>query len=137
MGAGYHGGFGKTKGAEQRNRIGHPVPPTQKTLDMALNPELHAKVIAKKYGINLRGGGKEVSIKYNKNLRPGVYGITRRNNPYVIEVGPSAFVNESELANTIAHELNHARSFIKGGNAPEKTAYGSGNKLSKYIGGKL
>ena len=90
MGAGYHGGFGKTKGAEQRNRIGHPVPPTQKTLDMALNPELHAKVIAKKYGINLRGGGKEVSIKYNKNLRPGVYGITRRNNPYVIEVGPSA-----------------------------------------------
>ena len=44
---------------------------------------------------------------------------------------------ESELANTIAHELNHSRSFIKGGNAPEKTAYGSGNKLSKYIGGKL
>ena len=35
MGAGYHVGFGKTKGAEQRNRIGHPVPPTQKTLDMA------------------------------------------------------------------------------------------------------
>jgi hypothetical protein len=31
----------------------------------------------------------------------------------------------------------NARSFIKGGNAPEKTAYRSGNKLSKYIGGKL
>lgn len=137
MGAGYHGGFGKTKGAEQRNRLGEPVPPTPKTLDMVLNPELHAKMIAEKYGINLRSKGKEVAIKYNKDLRPGVYGITRRSNPYVIEIGPSAFTNETELANTIAHELNHSRSFIKGGTAPEKTAYSAGDKLSKYIGGKL
>ena len=137
MGAGYHGGFGFTKGYEQRNRLGRPVPPMQKSIEMALNPELHAKAIAQKYRINLKGGGKEITIKYNKDLKPGVYGITRKNNPYVIEVGPSAFVSEHELANTIAHELNHSRSFIKGGTAPEQAAYSSGNRLSKYIGGEL
>lgn len=58
-------------------------------------------------------------------------------NPYVIELGPGAFLSEVELANTIAHELNHARSFIKGGNAPERTAYRSGNTLAKYIRGGI
>lgn len=37
---------------------------------------------------------------------------------------------------TIAHELNHSRSYLKGGHAPETTAYASGNALEKYIKGK-
>lgn len=37
----------------------------------------------------------------------------------MIELGPSAFVSNEELANTIAHELNHARGFLKGGDAPK------------------
>jgi hypothetical protein len=32
----------------------------------------------------------------------------------IIRLGPSAFSSEGALANTIAHELNHARAFIKG-----------------------
>lgn len=57
----------------------------------------------------------------------------------MIELGPSAFVSEEELANTIAHELNHARSFLKGGNAPESGitgAYHAGDTLAEYIRGE-
>lgn len=66
----------------------------------------------------------------------GVADRTRKNNPYVIEIGPSAMINASELANTIAHELNHVRSYAKGFDALESTAYSSGDNLSKYIRGE-
>jgi len=84
---------------------------------MALNPEQYAKNIADKYGINLKGSGKDITILYNPNLSS--IGRTSAANPSVIELGPQAFVSEEELANTIAHELNHARSFLQGGTAPE------------------
>lgn len=73
---------------------------------------------------------------YNPNLPSGVFGRTIKSNPYKIEMGPAALISETELANTIAHELNHARSFIKGGSAPERSAYKSGNTLAKYMKGK-
>ena len=44
-------------------------------------------------------------------------------------------MSEAELANTIAHELNHARDFIRGGIAPESSVYRSGDTLSDYING--
>ena len=44
-------------------------------------------------------------------------------------------MSEEERANTSAHELNHARDFIRGGIAPESSAYSSGNALSDYIMG--
>lgn len=131
MGAGFHGGFGNTI----RNRIGVVVDITQKTLEMALSPKLYADTIAKKLNIHLKGSGKEITIIFNPNLPSGVYGRTRKVNPYQIEIGPSALRSEIELANTIAHELNHARSFIKGGNAPERQAYIAGNSLEKYMKG--
>ncbi len=136
MGAGYHGGFGGTLGSEERNRIGKPVPPTERDYEMALNPAYHASVISKKYGINLKGSGKTISIVFNPNLPPGNPGKTRKSNPYVIEIGPSAFYSETELANTIAHELNHARDYIRGGDAPEDPAYDSGDALEDYIRGR-
>ena len=102
---------------------------------MSLDPETYAYVIAKKYGINLRGSGQNINIKYNPNIRPGIYGRTLGVNPYVIEIGPDALMSETELANTIAHELNHARDFIKGGHATEPPAYSAGNALSDYING--
>lgn len=85
--------------------------------------------------INLRGSGQSITIKYNADLRPGIYGRTTAANPYVIEIESDALVSEEELANTIAHELNHARDFIRGGIAPESSAYSSGNALSDYIMG--
>lgn len=108
---------------------------TEKTLDMALDPETYANTIAEKYGINLRGSGQSITIKYNADLRLGIYGRTTAANPYVIEIGSDALVSEEELENTIAHELNHARDFIRGGIAPESSAYSSGNALSDYIMG--
>ena len=106
-------------------------------MDMALNPELYANEVANKYGINLKGSGQKITITYNPELASA--GRTCADNPTVIEIGPSAFFSEEELANTIAHELNHARSFIKGGNAPEwgdGGAYPAGNALAEYIRGE-
>ncbi|MBO4459235.1 MAG: hypothetical protein J5778_01100 [Clostridiales bacterium] len=135
MGTGYHGGFGNTWGSDSRNRIGKLVPETERDYEMVLNPSHYASVISKKYGINLKGSGKRITIVYNPHLPLGIPGKTRKRNPYVIELGPSAFYSETELANTIAHELNHARDYIRGGTAEEKPAYASGDALENYIRG--
>ena len=122
--------------SDARYRYGNAVTPMEKTYEMALNPEMYANEVAKKYGINLKGSGQKITIVYNPDLVQA--GKTYAANPNVIEIGPSAFVSEEELANTIAHELNHARSFIKGGNAPEwgeGGAYLSGDALADYIKG--
>jgi hypothetical protein len=132
MGAGFHGGFGTAI----RNRIGEAVGATAKTLEMALSPKLYADTIAKKLNNHLKGSGKKISIIYNPNLPQGIMGRTRKSNPYQIEIGPRALRSEEELANTIAHELNHARSFIKGGNAPEHKAYHAGDSLAAYMRGE-
>lgn len=136
MGTGVHGGFGNTLGAIYRDRVGKPVKETPKDLDMALSPVHYAGVIAGKYNIHLRGSGRTIEIVFNPSLPIGVYGRTRASNPFVIEIGPAALMSEVELANTIAHELNHARSFIRGGRAPEPRAYRSGNALADYIKGR-
>lgn len=134
MGAGIHGGFGNTYGSQERYRLGHPVPPTTKDLAMALNREYYVEKICEKYNIHLKSGKIGIKIAINSELVPA--GRVVKSRPNVIELGPKAFISESELANTIAHELNHARSYLKGGNAPEKTAYASGNTLEEYIRGK-
>ena len=55
---------------------------------------------------------------------------------YKIYVGRDAFSSEEQLANTIAHELRHARDYIKKGKTAEKGAYKSGNSLAAYIRGE-
>lgn len=134
MGAGYHGGFGNTAGSQERNRIGRPVSPTEKDLQMALNPVYYSSVIAAKYRIHLKGSNQQITIVFNPDLRSS--GRVKKSAPNIIELGPLAFTSERELANTIAHELNHARSFLRGGTAPERTAYAAGDKLEDYIRGK-
>ena len=134
MGTGIHGGFGRTHGSHERLRIGRPVPPTEKNLEMALNKDYYVATICKKYNIHLKSKNQAIQIVINPDLASA--GRVVKSRPYIIELGPKAFVSENELANTIAHELNHARSFLKGGNAPEKTAYASGDTLEEYIRGK-
>ena len=136
MGTGNHGGFGNTAGSDVRYRKGVPVPITPKTLEMSLNPLEYASAISQKYKIHLKGSGQKVIIKYDPDLPMGIYGKTYKKTPNVIYVGPNAFASESELATTIAHELNHARSYLKGRRAPEKTARKSEKALKSYIGGK-
>ncbi len=123
-----------------RYRVGEPISPIEKTLDHYLNPEGYAYEVAEKYGINLKGSGQKITIKYNPELASA--GKSRKLTPTVIEVGPQAFVSEEELANTIAHELNHARDWLKGGNAPDwptqthHGAYSAGDALAEYIRGE-
>ena len=134
MGAGFHGGFGNTHGSQERYRLGHPVPPTPKDLEMALCKEYYVERIVEKYNIHLKSGNNTIKIVINPDLAPA--GRVVKSRPDIIELGPKAFVNETELANTIAHELNHARSFLNGGKAPEEKAYASGDSLEEYIRGK-
>lgn len=47
---------------------------------------------------------------------------SRELDPTNIILNPQALINEEELARTISHELNHARSWLKGGRAPKNTA---------------
>ncbi len=133
MGAGIYGEFGKTRGNQERYRLGHPIPPTQKDLAMALNKEYYVEKICEKYNIHLKSCKTAIRIIINPNLVSA--GRVVKSRPTIIELGPKAFFNETELANTIAHELNHSRSYLKGGNAPEKTAYASGDTLEEYIKG--
>ena len=129
------GSVGWSKGG--RNRIGISIDPMEKTYEMALNPEQQANVVAAKYGINLRGSGQKIGILNNPKLTSS--GKTRAVKPNVIELGPNAFASEEELANTIAHELNHSRSFLKGGTAPEwgeGGAYPAGDALAAWIRGE-
>jgi len=114
--------------------VGEAVQPLDKTLDMALSPELYARTVAERYGINLRGSGQGIELVFNPELKAA--GISRQATPGIIEFGPSAMSSETELANTIAHELNHARSWLKGGVAPESTAYRAGDALEDYIRGR-
>ena len=133
MGTGIYGGFGKTYGSQEKHRVGRSVSPTQKDLAMALNKEYYVEKIREKYNIHLKSGQTKIKIVINPDLVPA--GRVVKSKPGIIELGPKAFVNETELANTIAHELNHARSYLKGGNAPEKAAYASGDSLEEYIRG--
>ena len=121
--------------ANERYRIGRVVEPTPKTYEMALNPVKYAEAVAKKYNIHLKGSGETIHIVFNPTLGTGRYGRTRAEAPNVIEFGPSALYSEKQLANTLAHELNHARSFLRKGNAPEKRAYHAGDSLEDYING--
>ncbi len=116
-----------------RHRLGEAVEPMERTYEMYLNPDEHIDAVVEKYGINLRGSGQDIKIVYN----PDLYGpgISREITPNIIEVGPKALISDEELANTIAHELNHARSWLKGGEALEPPAYDAGDALADYING--
>lgn len=87
-----------------------------------------------KYRINLRG----IKIVFDSSLKPGQYGLTKASEGgRVIRVGLDAFGNDATAANTIAHELNHARDLIKNGHftGTEEAAHAAGDALQDYIGG--
>ena len=63
----------------------------------------------------------------------------------VIRIGPDALVDEATAANTIAHELSHARDYLRGNihkphgtnaSVGDGSVYGSGNALEEWIKGK-
>jgi hypothetical protein len=86
------------------------------------------------YGINLRGSGQQIQAVYNPDLVSA--GMSRAATPNVIEIGALAMARPEELVRTLAHELNHARSFLAGGVAPETTAYAAEDSLSAWLAGQ-
>ena len=140
---------------EVRYRKGEPVSPMEVSYEMRLNPEGYAYAVAEKYGINLKGSGRKITIKLDGSLSKGIYGKSGEMNPTEIILGEAAFYDESTLANTIAHELSHCRDFLRGagrsnpnlhklhGQADSlnirggvRTVYGAGNVLKAYIRGE-
>ena len=73
-------------------RLGVPVLPTSKTLEMALNPVYYSNVIVKKFNIHLKSSGKRIRVEFDPSLAPGQYGRAKKSNPYVIYVGRDAFL---------------------------------------------
>lgn len=118
----------------ERDRKGRPVAETEKTLDLALDREQYIKATVEKYGINLRSGGKEITITVDDTIPQ--YGKVKKANPSEIVLGLSAFESEEQLAATIAHELNHSRSYLQGGDAPEDTALAAEETILALIRGE-
>ena len=120
---------------EERFRIGKPVPFTEKSYEMMLNKQSYVAAIVQKYNIHLRGSGRKISIVIDYTIPAA--GKSCEIEPDIIRLGQAAFYDEIQLANTIAHELNHCRSWLKGGNAPEGLAYHAGDTLESFIRGEL
>jgi len=105
------------------------------TYEMRLDPDSYIQAVVDKYGINLKGSGQKITIVFDPNHIKGP-GAVKADMPNTIILRPSALYSEAELANTIAHELNHWRDWLKGGMAPEPAAYAAGDSLASYIRGE-
>ncbi|MFF1902893.1 ricin-type beta-trefoil lectin domain protein [Kitasatospora sp. NPDC058218] len=153
-GNGSSGGSGT--GGKSRGGKGTPLKPTGwDPYEAAMDRNGYLAAVADHYGINLRGSGKTVKVIYDADLNSGItYGTTREGDGgYIIRVGFKAFAEgEATVANTIAHELNHARELLANGkwvrdDIPEfhgtedsfsdGTPYASGNRLQAHIEGRL
>jgi hypothetical protein len=98
------------------------------------NYDTYLQDVAKYYGINLRG----VTPVWDSSLRMSQAGLTKpEDGGWVIRINPAMFDGDSaSLANTLAHELHHARDFQKGNfNSPEPPAYAAGNAMEAHIRG--
>ncbi|MFD9733276.1 RHS repeat-associated core domain-containing protein [Umezawaea sp. NPDC059074] len=111
------------------------------------DPQAYVEAIAQRYGINLRGSGQRIEVLYDPKL-PSL-GLTKgTDGGLIVRVGPNALAGgDAEVANTIAHELTHARYYLRnktfdgqehghGRSMADGTPYGSGNALQEWIEGK-
>lgn len=131
-------------GPRELYRLGQPAKPLERTFDHALSPQLYVEDVATHYGINLRGSGQKISVLFDETLPPGQFGVTKEiEGGRIIRIGPDALVDQATTANTIAHELSHARDYLRGIHKPHGNAsslgdgsvYGSGNSLQDWING--
>ena len=119
----------------------------ERTLDNSLDKATYLYDVAARYGINLRGSGQDIAIIFDPDLPAGQYGVTRpADGGLAIRIGPMGVADDVTAANTIAHELSHARYFLKHGSfkgdvhgdedsLADGTPYGSGNALQDWIEG--
>jgi hypothetical protein len=130
--------------SKSKKRVNFSWNTTGRTYEHALNPQGYVEDVATHYGINLRGSGQKISVLYDSGLGAGKYGVTYASEGgKVIRIGPDALVDQPTTANTIAHELSHARDFLRGSHKPhgfdssvgDGSVYGSGNALESWIRG--
>lgn len=125
----------RTTGLRTRYRKGVPVA-LEGDLDWALSsPAQRAATVVEKYGINLRGSGQDITVRYNENLPFGKFGRVRAMEPNVIEFGKTALASEEDLATTIAHELRHARAYLGSGSNSERAARRSEAGMRQFMRG--
>ncbi len=130
-----------------RAMLGKAVSPEARSLytSPGYDPEAYLNSVANEAGINLRG----VRITYDPTLPVGQPGLTLPQEAgWVIRIGPDALQPDAYAANTIAHELSHARYLQKYGSFEgevhghafsfaDGTPYGSGNALQAWWEGRL
>jgi RHS repeat-associated protein len=133
--------------ASERSKQGQVQDGVERTLDNSLDKTTYLQDVARKYGINLRGSGQDISVVFDPDLPPSQQGVTRAaEGGRVIRVGPDGIWNDATAANTIAHELSHARYYLRHGtfegeehghasSMGDGTPYGSGNALEDWING--
>jgi hypothetical protein len=136
-----------TCGGEERAAVGVRQGGVERTMDNSLDKTTYLNDVANKYGINLRGSGQSISVVFDPDLGPGLLGVTRAaEGGRVIRVGPDGIYDDATAANTIAHELSHARYYLRNGtfegeihgnadSMADGTPYGSGNALQDWIEG--
>ncbi len=103
---------------------------------MLRSPLQKAEFAVQKYGLNLKGSGQRISLKFNPDLPIGTYGRVRKAAASVIEFGPSALENEETLVRTLAHELRHSRAYMGSGSNSELAARLAEGRLGRYMRGK-
>lgn len=122
-------GAGQGTAAAGAARLGEEVPALGKTWE---NHGTYLTNVADHYGINLRG----VTPIWDYSLRMGQKGLTRpEDGGWIIRIHSGMVRDEADLANTLAHELHHARDFQKGRPTLEPPAYGAGDALEEWIYG--
>jgi len=131
--------------SSERYMKGRPSSPLERTYDRMLDPLSFAYEVATRYRVHLRGSKGSVVILLDERLRgTSIAGRTKESEGgFVIRINPDMLENEGSLANTIAHELSHARDYQKGIEKPhgdsesvnDGSVYGSGNALEEYIRG--
>jgi hypothetical protein len=127
-------GYAYRGAAQDASRLGQTVSPLGRTYE---NYDSYLEDVADHYGINLRGAQGNVSPIFDYGLSIGQKGLTKQaEGGFIIRINPG-FEDEADLANTIAHELSHARDFQNGLlQSPEGPAEASGNALEEYINGQ-
>ena len=109
-------GDGDGYSGDERYRVGVAQDGVERTLDNSLDKNTYLRDVAQKYGINLRGSGQDIDVVFDPDLAPGLQGVTRAvDGGRVIDIGPAGIVDDTTAANTIAHELGHARYFLRNG----------------------
>ncbi|MFF4330195.1 putative T7SS-secreted protein [Streptomyces sp. NPDC001591] len=130
----------------EKTREGVEQGPVERTLDNSLDKDTYLRDVASRYGINLHGSGKEIQVIFDPTVNS--LGVTRQiESGLIIRIGPAGITDDATAANTIAHELSHARYLLKNngsfegeihgdaGSIADGTPYGSGNALEDWIRG--